>query len=358
MLIGLSRVLWIFTPVTSTMALLLFTVAIFTNQWLHSEEKIKVELNASSINQPEEKDILLPKFTVSGLWTLCYTEPGQSEMHCINIDYFPVKEYSPDPADSTMAIPYAVTRAAIFYFISIVLLLFGEISCIFGHCFNCRRIFIFISGCTFITTGLTILAGLVIYISTFKSEVGAKLQEQSSFQPPLFTYTYGFSFLLVVACFLASELSGTSAIFLYIRLCRKHWSIDILKYGHQCQTNAPTTSSYSRSSGSRFFDYYLSRENSPRPSMVRSLIGFHTLPNTRGGGTTTALFDENQLANVHGFGCPAYRSESMRELSYYSLPLTSRDITCNTLSTTVDINRDYSTSRDFSYDTLRRTTPV
>ncbi len=67
------------------------------------------------------------------------------------------------------------------------------------------------------------LVGLVIYISTFKSEVGGKLKPKSTFQPAIFTYRYGFSFLLIVVGFMASEVSGTFAIFLYIGWHRRHW---------------------------------------------------------------------------------------------------------------------------------------
>ena len=72
-------------------------------------------------------------------------------------------------------------------------------------------------------SGLIMLVGLVIYISTFKSEVGGKLKPKSTFQPAIFTYRYGFSFLLVVVGFMASEVSGTFAIFLYIGWHRRHW---------------------------------------------------------------------------------------------------------------------------------------
>lgn len=30
---------------------------------------------------------------------------GEKELQCTNIEYFPKEEYSPDPNDSTMAIP-------------------------------------------------------------------------------------------------------------------------------------------------------------------------------------------------------------------------------------------------------------
>ncbi|KAG8255354.1 regulation of AMPA receptor activity protein [Homalodisca vitripennis] len=35
-----------------------------------------------------------------------FVTAGENEMHCTNIEYFSKEEYSPDPNDSTMAIPY------------------------------------------------------------------------------------------------------------------------------------------------------------------------------------------------------------------------------------------------------------
>uniref|UniRef100_T1IXT8 Voltage-dependent calcium channel gamma-5 subunit n=1 Tax=Strigamia maritima TaxID=126957 RepID=T1IXT8_STRMM len=190
--------------------------------------------------------------------------------------------------------------------------------------------------------GLIMLGGMVIYISTFKAEVGRKLQPPSSLQPtPLFIYTYGFSFLLVVSGFMTSELAGTFAIFLYINLqqsqvvkkennkkryrdippspedhlhCRRH-HLSQRRGSSRCENN--------------------SRENSPHASTSRGQLT----------NTTLTL------------------SESMKDLSYFNFPF-SRDATCNTLSTSADMGLDYPReypreySREFSYETLRRTTPV
>ena len=64
--------------------------------------------------------------------------------------------------------------------------------------------------------GLLLLLGLVVYVSVFTAEIGSKLRPSSSLQPPLFTYTYGYSFQMVVTGFLAAEVAGTSAVFLFI----------------------------------------------------------------------------------------------------------------------------------------------
>lgn len=76
-----------------------------------------------------------------------------------------------------------------------------------------------------IAIGLLILTGIVVYISTFKNEVGYKLRPISQFQDALFDYRYGYSFLFLVTSLLLSELTGTLAIFLYVS--QKHFKIMI-----------------------------------------------------------------------------------------------------------------------------------
>ncbi|KAK6643382.1 hypothetical protein RUM43_004887 [Polyplax serrata] len=67
------------------------------------------------------------------------------------------------------------------------------------------------------------LIGLVMYISIFKAEVGGKLRPTSQIQPAVFTYKYGYSFILYVSGFVSTEISGTCAVFLYIYWHQKDW---------------------------------------------------------------------------------------------------------------------------------------
>lgn len=62
------------------------------------------------------------------------------------------------------------------------------------------------------------LIGIIMYISLFKSEVGSKLRPRSMFQPPLFAYRYGHSFILFVVGCISAEIVGTLNFFLYIRI--------------------------------------------------------------------------------------------------------------------------------------------
>ncbi|XP_067118741.1 voltage-dependent calcium channel gamma-5 subunit-like [Centruroides vittatus] len=321
------RCLRILSLLSAIISLVAQGIALCSNCWLHSEELMA----NPKYNGTGDREYL-SKFTVSGLWKLCFNDPvNASEVHCINIDYFPKEEYSPDPNDSTMAIPYAVKRAAIFILVSTFILIIGEILCFFGHLLRRRWVLTFASGIAFILSGLLILMGMVIYISTFKAEVGNKLRPKSSFQGPMFKYSYGFSFLLAVVGLMMCELAGTFAIFLYIqkyeeeikKKAERQKYADFLPQGEDhvpCRRHRGRKNSRARE---------MSREASPCPSTSRG---------RRPTNTGIAL------------------SESMRDLAYCNFPPFSRDTTCNTVSTTADINREY--SRDFSFDTLRRTTPV
>lgn len=182
-----------------------------------------------------------------------------------------------------------------------------------------------------------ILGGLIIYISTFKAEVKDKLQPQSALQEPLFFYRYGFSFLMAVSAFMTSELAGTFAIFLYIYWHRVDWDkkeerrqyTEFLRPPDEYIDHVPHCRRHSqrmpRTCSRTMYDF--TRENSP--------------------GTSTMKGRGHQSSNP-----TMPLSESMKDLSYYNFPIVSRDTTCNTVSTTADINRD------FSHETLRRTTPV
>ncbi|RWS26803.1 voltage-dependent calcium channel gamma-5 subunit-like protein [Leptotrombidium deliense] len=211
-------------------------------------------------------------------------------MNCSKIDYLSGEEYSPDPNDSTMAIPC-----------------------------------------------LLILAGIVIYISTFKAEVGNKLRPKSSFQGPMFRYNYGFSFLFAVTSLMMCEVVGTFSIFLYIRVHQLEWKKEFEKQQYIEYLPTPTLPAndppppiiYCKKHGGRGRRYSRTKE------LSRDASPIHIGKSSRTPSLT-----------VPGTSIPL--SDSMRDLTYFNFPSTafSRETTCNTVSTAVDINRDY--SREFS----------
>ncbi|XP_054718886.1 voltage-dependent calcium channel gamma-7 subunit-like [Uloborus diversus] len=264
-------------------------------------------------------------------------------MKCENVDYFPKEEYSPDPNDSTMAIPYAVKRASIFVFLSCLTLLLGYLLCVLGTLCRKRPVISFASGVAFILSGLLILTGMVIYISTFKSEVGNKLRPKSSFQGPMFRYHYGYSFILAVCGLMMCELSGTFTIFLFI-----HWhKVDIRKKQQQHH---------------RHHHHMHHQQHHSQHKYSTDFMEDHVpCRRHRGGGRRSSKVDTSPSSSSSRGQRRSQpqipMSESMRDLAYYNFPPFSRDTTCNTVSTSADINREYS-SREFSFEILRRTTPV
>lgn len=71
------------------------------------------------------------------------------------------------------------------------------------------------------------LTGIVMYISVFKAQVGHKLRYVTFFDVPLMSYSYGYSFGLYVSGFIAVELAGTSAIFLFLQSYQKDWITEL-----------------------------------------------------------------------------------------------------------------------------------
>ncbi|XP_033323955.2 stargazin related protein STG-1 isoform X2 [Megalopta genalis] len=168
--------LGIASGLSAMLSLVVVTVAISTGEWLLTEEK----LPKTSSNTSVEPD---SKVTYSGLWRVCVAISSRMEYECSSIDYFPNEEYSPDPSDSTMAIPYAVTKSAMFFFAATSLLVVAEVCYFTAHVTHPRhRLCVFVAGVVFIVSGLLMLVGMVMYISVFKAEVGSKLRPRSSFQ--------------------------------------------------------------------------------------------------------------------------------------------------------------------------------
>ncbi|GBP60863.1 Voltage-dependent calcium channel gamma-5 subunit [Eumeta japonica] len=152
-----------------------------------------------------------------------YAVPGSTVFRCVDIPYFPLSQYTPDPSDSTNAIPYVVTRSAAPLLLAVLSQAVGCLCCVLGHCVKGRRLCTFIAGVLFIVSGLIMLTGIIMYISVFKSQVGHKLRYVALLDAPRMSYSYGYSFGLYVSGFVAVELAGTSAIFLFLQWYQKDW---------------------------------------------------------------------------------------------------------------------------------------
>jgi len=229
---GAPSILDVLTPLAATSALTCLTIALATPSWLHTEELIRNRnrtLRFGPASQPE----FLAKRTSSGLWQLCYSRPGEEDLSCDRINYFPLEPYRPDPQDSTAAIPYTAVRSCLYFLSCAAILVGGSYCCLAGHLTSRGKLFTFISGVCFILGGLIILMGLIVYISTFKAEVGPKLRSRSELDPPKFKYKYGYSFHILIASFLFSEVAGICSIFQFIYHHQQKWEASEGALGRQ-----------------------------------------------------------------------------------------------------------------------------
>ncbi|XP_043212226.1 uncharacterized protein LOC122376424 [Amphibalanus amphitrite] len=239
------RVLRWIAPGAALCSVALVTVSMTTPEWLITNERF-----------PNGTGPAINKKTYSGLWKICYTPLGSSEFVCELIDYFPRENYSPDDADSTMAIPNAVVTTGPFLFAGAAVLLTGVICYAVGHCFRRRRLLSFVGGVNFILAGLLAMIATIVYISTFKAEVKNKLRSRNLWDPPRFTYRFGYGFYSLIGGFIMSELTGIVVIFLYIFWHQRDWERKSLKLAQQgCLMNgcaprlrrdAPTSRSLDR----------------------------------------------------------------------------------------------------------------
>jgi hypothetical protein len=64
------RLLRLLTPLSASMAFVTVAIGLVTGHWLYSKEK----MSNPKFNRTGDPELeYLSKFTVSGLWTLCYT---------------------------------------------------------------------------------------------------------------------------------------------------------------------------------------------------------------------------------------------------------------------------------------------
>ncbi|XP_066137705.1 uncharacterized protein stg1 [Euwallacea fornicatus] len=349
-------VFWMLVPVISTFSVASVVVSVSTSGWLQTMERMPNPM----YNGTGDMEFLLKK-TVSGLWTYCFTNPGENKFQCKRIDYFAQEDYSPDLKDSTLVIPYVVSKAGVFFLVASCMMIAAFICCILGQCVKYRGIYTFISGLLFIFTGLIMLLGLIVYISVFKAEVGSKLRPQSQIRPPLLEYEYGYSFLLYIVGLFSTKLSGIGCVFLFMYRVRYHWKrkvYDELKKGNRPPSivnlhriiDVPLPTDYP----CKRHPYYYINSNSL------------TFPRSPARNTYPPPPPPKEIVH-HESPCSLHRSRfhqstpSLKEVStsFYDFPpppptisyqfdehfsnrerALSRDVTVNTMSTTADVNLD------------------
>uniref|UniRef100_A0A3Q1CTU7 Voltage-dependent calcium channel gamma-7 subunit n=1 Tax=Amphiprion ocellaris TaxID=80972 RepID=A0A3Q1CTU7_AMPOC len=197
-----SRALTILSTVFGACGLLLVGVAVSTDYWL-----IMVEGVILQQNQSMEVKMALH----SGLWRVCFVA-GSENGKCVASEYFT----EPDieiTTENTANILKMVRTATPFPMVSLLFVFTAFVISNIGHIRPQRTILAFVSGIFFILSGLSLVVGLVLYISSINDEVMNRPREPEQF----FNYHYGWSFAFAASSFLLKEGAGVMSVYLFMK---------------------------------------------------------------------------------------------------------------------------------------------
>ncbi|KAM6994594.1 voltage-dependent calcium channel gamma-7 subunit [Tautogolabrus adspersus] len=197
-----SRALTILSTVFGACGLLLVGVAVSTDYWLIMVEGIILQQNQSM----EVKMALH-----SGLWRVCFVA-GSENGRCVASEYFTEPEIE-ITTENTANILKMVRTATPFPMVSLLFVFTAFVISNIGHIRPQRTILAFVSGIFFILSGLSLVVGLVLYISSINDEVMNRPREPEQF----FNYHYGWSFAFAASSFLLKEGAGVLSVYLFMK---------------------------------------------------------------------------------------------------------------------------------------------
>lgn len=197
-----TRALTLLSSVFGACGLLLVGVAVSTDYWLLMEEGIVLQQN-----QTMEVKMALH----SGLWRVCFVA-GPEKGRCVASEYFTEPEIE-ITTENTANILKMVRTATPFPMVSLLFVFTAFIISNIGHIRPQRTILAFVSGIFFILSGLSLVVGLVLYISSINDEVMNRPREAEQF----FHYRYGWSFAFAASSFLLKEGAGVMSVYLFMK---------------------------------------------------------------------------------------------------------------------------------------------
>ncbi|XP_063070265.1 voltage-dependent calcium channel gamma-5 subunit-like isoform X2 [Engraulis encrasicolus] len=180
----------------------LLGVAVSTDYWLYLEEGLILPLNQST-------DVRMSLH--SGLWRVCFLT-GEEMGRCFTIEYImPMKVQL--TSETTVSVLKMIRSATPFPLVSLLFMFIGFVLNNIGHFRPHRTIIAFVSGIFFILSGLALVVGLVLYISSVNDEmVGANRSSEA-----YLSYKYGWSFAFAAISFLLTESAGVMSVYLFMK---------------------------------------------------------------------------------------------------------------------------------------------
>ncbi|KAM9793131.1 voltage-dependent calcium channel gamma-5 subunit isoform 2-T2 [Neosynchiropus ocellatus] len=210
------KALTLLSSVFAVCALGLLGIAVSTDYWLYLEEGVILPLNQST-------EIRMSLH--SGLWRVCfmaetpaplepdlYFFPGEDKDRCFTIEYvMPTKVQI--TSESTISVLKMIRSATPFPLVSLFFMFIGFVLSNIGHIRPHHTILAFISGIFFILSGLSLVVGLVLYISNINDEMLNRTKTNEAY----FSYKYGWSFAFAAISFLLTETTGVMSIYLFMK---------------------------------------------------------------------------------------------------------------------------------------------
>ncbi|CAG11692.1 unnamed protein product, partial [Tetraodon nigroviridis] len=211
-----TRALTLLSSVFGACGLLLVGVAVSTDYWLLMEEGIVLQQN-----QTTEVKMALH----SGLWRVCFVA-GPEKGRCVASEYFTEPEIE-ITTENTANILKMVRTATPFPMVSLLFVFTAFVISNIGHIRPQRTILAFVLGhllhpvrCGSVRyqrlpwrSGLSLVVGLVLYISSINDEVMNRPREPEQF----FHYRYGWSFAFAASSFLLKEGAGVMSVYLFMK---------------------------------------------------------------------------------------------------------------------------------------------
>ncbi|XP_075942140.1 voltage-dependent calcium channel gamma-5 subunit isoform X1 [Anarhichas minor] len=205
------KALTLLSSVFAISGLGLLGVAVSTDYWLYLEEGVIMPLNQS---------IDIKTSLHSGLWRVCFLAgeflcpsfSGEESGRCFTVAFvMPMNVQL--TSESTVNVLKMIRSATPFPLVSLFFMFIGFVLNNIGHVRPHRSILPFVSGIFFILSGLALVVGLVLYISSINDEMLNRTKSSEAF----FTYKYGWSFAFAAISFLLTESAGVMSVYLFMK---------------------------------------------------------------------------------------------------------------------------------------------
>eukprot|EP00064_Thunnus_orientalis_P019130 superscaffoldBa00004656_g19244 len=184
------KALTLLSSVFAVCGLGLLGIAVSTDYWLYLEEGVILPLNQST-------EIRMSLH--SGLWRVCFLA-GEEKGRCFTIEYVMPTNVQMT-SESTVSVLKMIRSATPFPLVSLFFMFIGFVLSNIGHIRPHRTILAFVSGIFFILSGLSLVVGLVLYISNINDEMLNRTKTNEAY----FSYKYGWSFAFAAISFLLTE---------------------------------------------------------------------------------------------------------------------------------------------------------